>query len=250
MVLVKVNPQVVSAITDPGSLTKRGRLYRLLDMRLIDFHTHAFPDSLAGKAIPFLEEEGGLEACLDGRLSSLEESMDRVGIETSIVASIATRPDQFSSILSWSRDIASDRFIPFPSIHPDHPDVLDQIEKIRREGLKGIKMHPYYQGFLLDEERMFPIYERIAHCGLILLMHTGFDLAFKRDRLADPERILRVLDTIPTLKLVASHLGAWDDWDQVERHLLGREIYMDVSYSMEFMEWLQARRFLLSHPEE
>jgi hypothetical protein len=46
---------------------------------IIDFHTHAFPDDLSGRVIKMLEDEGGVKAQLDGRISSLLSSMDACG---------------------------------------------------------------------------------------------------------------------------------------------------------------------------
>ena len=85
---------------------------------IIDFHTHAFPDSIAKKAIPVLEKEGNIPAFLDGTVSSLLSSMNNSGIEKSVVCNIATKIKQFDSILDWSEKIRSDRIIPFPSINP------------------------------------------------------------------------------------------------------------------------------------
>jgi predicted TIM-barrel fold metal-dependent hydrolase len=220
-------------------------------MRAIDFHTHAFPDSLAEKAIPLLESEAeDARAVLDGKIGALLKSMDKAGIEISVVASIATKPKQWASILTWSQSIASSRIIPFASVHPDDPQCLEQISRIQEAGLKGIKLHPYYQDFNVDEKRLYPLYESVQGAGLILLFHAGFDVAFERIRKADPERILTVFRNFPGLKFVASHFGAWEDWDNVERFLLGKPIYMDISYSFQYMSREQARRILLNHPKE
>ena len=89
---------------------------------IIDFHAHAFPDALAERAIAHLEKEGNARAFLDGRLSSLLASMDSAGIGRAVVCSIATKPDQFAPILNWSRQIASARIVPLPSVHPKGPD--------------------------------------------------------------------------------------------------------------------------------
>ncbi len=217
---------------------------------IIDVHTHAFPDELAARAVPFLEDEGNIRAHLDGTISSLLGSMDECGIDISVVASIATKAEQFDSILSWSKSIASSRIVPFPSVHPADPKALARISAIRHAGFKGIKLHPYYQEFSLDEERIQPILERIEQEGLVLLLHSGFDLAFERYRLADPKRIRDMLRRYPALNLIASHLGAWEDWDEVEKYILGEYIYIDTSYSFEFIGRDRARRFLLSHPAE
>ena len=219
-------------------------------MRIIDFHTHAFPDALAERAVPAIEADANAKASLDGKLSSLLRSMDAAGIEISVVSSIATKPSHFDAILKWSKASRSDRLVFFPSVHPDDPDARDHIHAIAEEGFRGLKMHPYYQNYDLAEERLFPLYERMAECGLILLSHTGFDKAFARDRIADPERIVRVLDAFPDLVLVTSHIGAWEDWDEVERLMLGKAVYMDVSYSLPQIGAARARDVLTRHPKE
>lgn len=215
---------------------------------IIDFHTHAFPDELAATAIPFLEEEGNVKAFLDGTVSDLVRSMDQAGIAKSILGSIATRPAHFAAILAWSKQVRSDRILPFPSFHPDDPDCLNQITQIRDAGFKGIKLHPYYQRFILDEAKMLPIYQTIAANGLILLMHTGFDIAYPRDPIASPARILAVIERFPTLKLVTSHLGAWEQWQEVNALLAGRPVYMDISYALDQINPDLAREIIEKHP--
>lgn len=217
---------------------------------IIDFHTHAFPDQVARSAIPFLEAEADVRAKSDGTVSALLASMDRDGVEKSVICSIATRPAQFTAILAWSKEIASDRLIPFPSVHPADPQLLARVVEIKAAGFKGIKMHPYYQDFFLDDERLWPFYEKVCEAGLVLVMHTGFDIAFPRLRKAAPSQIARVLDRLPGLKLVATHLGAWEQWHEVEKFLVGRPLYMDISYSLPFMTREQARRIIKGHPAD
>mgnify|MGYP000133981685 CR=1 FL=1 len=139
---------------------------------ITDFQTHAFPDAVADRAIRILEARTDEpKAHLDGRLSSLLVSMDRAGIDRCVVASIATRPEQFGAILAWSERIRSPRVVPFPSFHPRDPQAEQKIATIHARGFVGIKLHPYYQDFVLDAEAMGPLYERIARLGLMLLCH-------------------------------------------------------------------------------
>lgn len=219
-------------------------------MNIIDFHTHAFPDDLAERAMTALQDSCDVKAVLDGTIASLITSMDASGIAASVIASIATRPKQFDPIMQWSKQIASDRIIPFISVHPDDPEAVPRIRAIKDAGFKGIKLHPYYQGFVLDDERMFPIYEALIANDLILLSHTGFDIAFPHDRICDPEKIARVMRMFPQLKLVTSHLGAWYDWDEVEKHILGKPIYMELSFSLQVLTSEQSRHMLEAHPQE
>ena len=219
-------------------------------MHIIDFHAHAFPDKLAARAVPALEKEGGIKAKLDGTVSALLGAMDEAGVAASVVASIATKPEQFKPIIEWSAAIASERLIPFPSVHPADAEASAHVHAIASEGFRGLKLHPYYQDFYLDEERVFPIYEAAMESGLVLLLHTGFDIAFERIRRADPARVLNVVNAFPELKLITSHMGAWEDWEEVEKCLLGKPIYMDLSFSAQFMPPARSRDFLLAHPRE
>ena len=222
-------------------------------MKITDIHTHAFPDSLADRAMKKLVEEvkeDGVHAHLDGRVSSLLASMDDAGIERSVICSIATKPDQFEPILKWSRQVASDRLVPLPSIHPRDPDALARLERLKKEGFKGIKLHPYYQDFYLDEDVLLPIYQRLVDLDLMLVCHTGFDSAFPRVRRCDPARILAVATRFPKLKMIATHLGSWMDWDEVRRRLVGRPVYMEISYTLGQLPDAEARDILMKHPQD
>jgi len=218
---------------------------------IVDVHTHAFPDALADRAMARLSAEvPGLPYYHDGRVGSLLASMDRAGIDISVVCSIATRPEQFEPILRWSAQIRSDRIVPLPSVHPADPDVIGHIEKIAAEGFKGIKLHPYYQQFVADEARMEAVYGAVSACGLILVMHTGYDIAFERVDRAGPQRIMGVLQRWPDLKLVTTHMGGWSQWDQVGRMIIGRCVYMETSFVLDGMDDEAMRRMLTAHPAD
>ena len=233
-----------------GALTAGADAATFLGMRVIDCHTHAFPDALAERAVPALAAEADVEPVLDGTVSSLLRSMDAAGIAKAVVASIATKPKQFPSILRWSESVASERILPFPSVHPSDPKVVARVRAVREAGFLGLKLHPYYQDFELDAERVFPLYEAMSDCGLVLLCHTGFDIAYPRERICDPARIAAVAERFPDLKLVTAHIGAWEDWDGVRAHMLGKPIYMECSYSLDWMPAESARELLTAHPQE
>jgi len=217
--------------------------------RIVDFHTHAFPDGLAARAMKaLLEEVPGIRAYLDGTVGDLMRSMDGAGIEKSVVCCIATKPEQFDPILAWCDQIRSDRLIPFPSIHPADPTAVDRICRIGREGFQGVKLHPYYQDFFADEDRMLPLYETVDGLGLLLVMHTGYDVAFRRIRRADPRRIVAVTERFPSLKLVTTHMGAWQQWDESQEQLIGRNLLMEISFGLDELDVERARAMILGHP--
>lgn len=216
---------------------------------IIDAHAHAFPDSIAGRAIVQLEA-GNCKARHDGTVTGLLQSMDRAGIEKAVVCSIATKPAQFEAILKWSLQIASDRIIPLASVHPADPLAGAHIKAVADAGLLGVKIHPYYQGFDLGGEAIVPLLEAAEAAGVMVVSHTGFDMAYPRDRIADPDRILMVLRRFPALRFVCTHFGGWEDWAEVRAKLLGRPVIMELSLALEALPAETAREMILAHPPD
>jgi uncharacterized protein len=218
---------------------------------IIDFHAHAFPDELAPRAMKKLMSEApGVNAFLDGTINSLTESMKRNSISKSVICCIATTPEQFTPIFNWCKKVQTNNMIMFPSIHPADTNWKERIGLIKDAGFKGIKMHPYYQDYFLDEDRMLPIYEELERNDLMVTAHTGYDIAFAKDERADCRRILKVTEMFPKLKFVATHLGAWQQWEDVAQMLAGKHIYTELSWSLEYLAPEQARQIILTHPAD
>ena len=216
-------------------------------MQYIDFHTHAFPDELAVSTIPALEKIAQVKAILAGTTTELLSSMARANIGQSVVCSIATRPEHFQAILQWSTAIASAQLLPLASVHPASDHLSAEIAAIAQAGLKGIKLHPYHQEFYLDEERLDPIFTALERHNLFLVLHCGYDIGFPRQRRADPSQLLRLIKRFPRLKVVAAHLGAWQQWEEVEKTLLGRDIYLDTAFALQYLAPEQAKAILENH---
>jgi len=202
-------------------------------MSAIDAHVHAFPDSLAGRAIAALEEGSPWKAIADGTVGELLKSMDAAGVEASVLCTIATKPEQVGPILSWCERIKSPRIIPLPSVHPDTPQPSDWLSRFARDGFLGIKLHPQYQDVEADSPRLDAIYASAEELGLIVESHCGRDIAFPPDDdRASPERFARVLRRHSGLKLICTHMGGWSMWAEAQKHLLGTNVYLETSFSL------------------
>ncbi|GAB5046432.1 amidohydrolase family protein [Thermodesulfovibrio sp. TK110] len=219
-------------------------------MQIIDFHTHAFPEEIAERAIKKLEENSQVKACLSGTLDDLLRSMDKNGVTKSVLCNIATRPEQFNSILKWSDKIRSDRIIPLPSVHPEDKEIKEHVKLIKKEGFYGIKMHPFYQNFAIDDEKVYTLYEALIENDLLIVMHCGYDIAFPEWDIASSERIMNLINRFPELKFIATHFGAWKQWDDVERLMIGKPIYMEISFCFGWMPDEKIKELILKHPSD
>ncbi|MBQ8883404.1 MAG: amidohydrolase [Oscillospiraceae bacterium] len=197
----------------------------------IDFHTHSFNEKVAEKAISNLEVIADIKPFTRGLVSQTIERMDEWGINKAVLLPIATKPTQQTIINDWSKEQNSGRIIAFGSVHPDADDAFSELERIKEMGLKGVKLHPDYQGFDIDEERLFPLYKKIAELGLVCVFHAGYDCYSPNHVHAKPEASARVHKAVPELKMVLAHLGGYQHWDDVYTHIAGLdgEIYLDTS---------------------
>lgn len=214
---------------------------------VIDFHVHCFPDELAKRAVSSLSQCGGVKPATDGTVAGVRESMRRSGIDGSVIQSIATRPSQAGSITSWSKSIQAGDIFPFSSIHPASEKWREEITMIKEYGIKGIKFHPDYQEFFVDEPFMLPIYEHIFNCGLIVVFHAGVDIGLPPPVHCTPLMLRGVVRRFGGARVVAAHSGGFRCWDDVEKYLLGEDILLDTSYSIGWMDESQAIRIIKGH---
>ena len=215
---------------------------------LIDFHTHAFPDALAPRAMQNLSyAAGGLKPQTDGTAASLKERMKQDGVDMAVVLSIATNPTQQTKVNDFAIALNRDPVLfAFGSVHPDSPDALQELERLQAAGLKGVKFHPEYQGFYADDEKMKPIYRKISQLGLITLFHAGQDIGFLPPYHAMPEHLLGALKWLDT-PVVAAHWGGMGCTQAVLDRLCGENLYFDLSFGYGVIPKKQAQLIVEKH---
>lgn len=194
-------------------------------------HTHVFPDKLAAHALAELAQPGRHEPYYDGTLRGLLAMMDRAGIERSVTVPVATKASQVDTINRFASTQPRDRIIPFGAIHPDVEDPAAVLATFPALGLRGFKMHPDYQSCAPDDPRMEPIWEAAVDLGLIALFHAGSDVG-PQTVLGHPRAFAHVLDAYPGLTLVLAHFGGYLCWNEVAELLVGRDVWLDTSYTL------------------
>lgn len=202
----------------------------------IDFHTHAFADKIAEKAISSLTETADkcdMKPITNGTVSDLKEKLTACGITHAVILPIATKPTQQTVINNWAAEVKnSDSFFyTFGSIHPMAEDWEQELERIKSLGLYGVKFHPDYQNFMVDDEYMIPIYRKCAALELPVTFHAGYDPLSPDLFHCQAEAAARVSDLVPEMTMILAHCGGMRDWDNVEKYLAGKKgnLYFDVS---------------------
>ena len=218
---------------------------------IIDFHTHAFGEKVANRAVSQLAQSvGGAIPETDGTIEGVRAHLRKHNADYAVLASIATNPHQMRAVNDFAKSVEGDGVIPFGSIHPDAPDAIDELLRIRDLGLKGIKLHPDYQQFYVDDPRMFPIYEACVKLGLIVLFHAGMDMGLPLPIHCTPERLKKIIPCFEGGTIVAAHYGGYAMWDGVLKHLGGKEIYFDTSFAAWRIPVYMARALYDNHPVE
>jgi len=201
---------------------------------VIDFHTHVFPDRLAASTIQKLSEMGHVLPRADGTAEGLLASMKKAGVDYSVILPVATNPRQVEKV-NDSAAILNTTFgarglISFGCIHPDHEAPERELKRIMEMGLKGVKIHPVYQGVDVDDPRYLRILECSGRLGLIVVTHGGIDVGYPERQHASPDKILRAVQQVGPVKLIAAHMGGWKQWDEAESLLAETLVYLDTSF--------------------
>ena len=216
---------------------------------IIDIHTHAWPQKVAGKARENLESLFKVKLVGEPTIATLLKFMRKNKIDYSVICAVATKPEQVSSINDWLFGIRKNKIKAFCSLHPDYPLWKQELARIKRYG-DGVKLQPEFQNFYVDAERAYPMYRVMERLGLPVLFHCGEELSGTMLVRSSPKRLLKVKKSFPRLKIVAAHFGGFLLWDEVKRYLLGKDIYLDTSFFFDFLPKAQIKKFLLGHRQD
>ncbi len=211
---------------------------------IIDFHTHAFPPKIAGKAMEKLSfSAGGLLPQRDCTVYDLKRLMQKDGVDKSVTLAIATNESQQQAVNDYIKSQECDEIIPFGSVFPWADSAFDELERIKEMGMKGIKLHPEYQQFFVDDERLKPLYKKISQLGLIVIFHAGEDFGYPAPYHATPER-LRIAAKWIDSPMICAHWGASCMGEDVLKYLCDIPIYFDTAFGYGTMPKNRAQRIL------
>lgn len=203
---------------------------------IIDFHTHTFPAKISRKVVDYLSGKALIHPYTGGSLEDLIQSMEKAGIDYSVNLPVMTDIHQVEKINSGFIDkkeyYLSRGIIPFGGLHPDSENYKSEIRRLKKAGIKGIKLHPAYQGIDLNDIRTMRILDAASQEGLITIIHAGIDIGIYDHNYSSVDQVLQVLQEVKPERFVLAHLGNWGCWDQVEAYLAGAPVYLDTAFSI------------------
>ena len=211
---------------------------------LIDFHAHAFLDKLAANAVSSLAARAHFTPFCDGTVDGTARLMREQGVDRFAVLNIAVSPKTERHVNDFAISLLDrgDTVWPFGSVHPSSPDAFSELERLKNAGVCGIKFHNEYQNFFVDDESAFPVYERCAELGFIMLFHGGADRGFSPPVKTAPRRMRRVALRFPQAKIIVAHLGGQDMQQEAIDELADTNVYIDTSFVSRSVEPSVAER--------
>ena len=216
---------------DPWRFERRLAERDFINMKVFDIHAHIYPNAIADRAVYAISHAyDDFPVKNDGRLETLVGEMDDAGVTACAAHSVATTPHQVESINRFVMAAARrhpGRIVPFATLHPDMDDPGGAVDALVKAGFRGVKLHPEFQNFKVDEPRAAAMFDAAAG-RLPVLLHCG---DYRCDNSA-PERIKRMLREVKGLTLICAHLGGWTTWEMAAAELIGADVWVDTSSSL------------------
>lgn len=217
---------------------------------LIDCHTHAFHPKIVHKASDQLINHYGVRPLYTGTIEDLLEKIAFANLDGAVILCAATTASQVIPANNFALEVkrSCPNLCPFGSIHPDFADFEAELNRLYTEGIRGIKIHADFQGFRLDDKRLWPIFEAIGN-RFYVMFHIGDTLPPDKNP-SCPKKLAAILDDFPNLPVIAGHLGGWLYWRESLQYIVGRQVYLDTSSSVRYIEDDLLKKIIDKHPQE
>lgn len=193
---------------------------------IIDAHTHIHQDA------------DGLGTKYDARIDHLLQAMDQAGVTKAIVMAEAVDVPYIKRISNeFVAEICAkhdNRLIGFASVHPGDPDAPRQLEyALDTLGLKGLKLHPRFQGIAADDPRCVELVQiatsRNVPCAVDAFLWKPYPL-----RVQLPLNIDSLCKQVPDARIIMNHAGGFHFLDALAVAIANDHVYLELSVTLPF----------------
>ena len=220
----------------------------------IDIHTHAFHPKIAHKAVDHLNNFYSITCSGDGTIAKLLEREQEAGLEKCVVLCAATAPAQVIPANNYAISLQREhpeQVIAFGTVHPAYENWEKELARIKAAGIRGIKLHPDFQSFWLDDPRLLPIFEA-AQKDFVFEIHIG-DKTTPDKNPSCPYKLASIMRQFPDMRVIAAHFGGYRMWSHALEVFSGstfENLWFDTSSTTPFATPELARRLLNTFPRE
>lgn len=213
-------------------------------MEIIDAHAHIYPEKIAQKATDTIGIFYDIKMEMpSGTAENLIEDGKKAGVSRYVVHSVATTAHQVRSINEFIKRQVElhPEFIGFITLHQDLTDseVESEINWAIENGLKGIKLHPDFQKFNIDDECAEKFY-KFASNKLPILFHIGDD----RYEYSMPSKLVKMAKKYPETTFIAAHFGGYRCWEESYLYKGLKNVYFDTCSSLPFISAKKAKEII------
>jgi predicted TIM-barrel fold metal-dependent hydrolase len=215
--------------------------------RIIDMHTHVWPDAVARRALGASIPEMPLQG--DGTIAGLTAAQDAAGVDLSVCLSVANTPERVEKVNNFAGSLDRRRFVPFGTIHPRlSPD--ENLRHLRAAGVAGVKLHPTFQHYRLDDPALLAVLEALAG-EFPVIAHVGAGGGSDGSN-ASPAMLRDIVHAVPALSLIACHFGGYQLFDEAIEELAGEPVLLDTSWppSLAVLDPARVRALIERHGVE
>ncbi len=205
----------------PGLNDEEGPCLPDLLPPVVDAHVHLFPDPVFDALWKWFDAHAWPVRYKLRTPQVIRFLLDR-GLSHVVALHYSHRAGMARTLNNYIAEVCrtEPRVIGVATVFPGEPGAVKVLEDAFAAGLKGVKLHCHVQCFAPDAPELDEIYATCAAHGRPLVMHAGREPksdSYKVDpySVCAVERVERVLQAHPTLKLCVPHLGA----DEFEGYL-------------------------------
>ena len=220
----------------------------------IDIHTHAFHPKIAHKAVDHLNSFYSITCSGDGTIANLLEREQKAGLDKCVVLCAATAPAQVIPANNYAISLQREhpnQVIAFGTVHPGYENWEDELARIKAAGIRGIKLHPDFQSFWLNDPRLLPIFEA-AQKDFVFEIHIG-DKTSPDKNPSCPYKLASILRQFPGIRVIAAHFGGYRMWNYALEVFSGNNfenLWFDTSSTTPFATPELAHKLLGAFPRE
>ena len=213
---------------------------------IVDCHCHIYPEKVAARAVAGIGAFYDIPMYGDGTRAMLQREAAEAGITHSMIFSVATKPAQVRSInefIAQEVAVSGGSMTGLGTMHPLSEDMEGDMQHLLSLDLRGVKLHPDFQRFALDDVRCMRVYE-LCEGRLPILIHTGDH----RYDYSNPNRMMPILEIYKNLTVIGAHFGGWSVWEEATERLKGYENFLvDCSSSLYALTPERARELIMAY---